>query len=339
MIQPAGRALDRFPWVRLGHLPTPLERMPNLERHLGGPRLYVKRDDCTGLGAGGNKVRKLEFLLADALSKEADCVITIGSLQSNHARQTAAACAKFGIECHLVLRRGVPIDTEAYNHSGNVLLNGLFGAKMTIIPREASREQEMERLAGEMRRNGRNPYCIPLGGTGPLGDLGYAACARELLDQCAANGVAPTHVIVGTGSGGTQAGLLAGLHAHGSGIQVIGISVEGHEAAQAEAVFAHAATAARTLGAEQPLPRAAVEVNGQFCGKGYGLVSGETRDAVQLTGRLEGLMLDPVYTGKAMAGLIGMVRQARFMAHDTVVFMHTGGVPGLFAYPEVFACD
>jgi D-cysteine desulfhydrase family pyridoxal phosphate-dependent enzyme len=310
--------------------------MARLEEFLGGPGLWVKRDDCTGLGAGGNKVRKLEFLLADARQRGADCVITIGALQSNHARQTAAACAKLGIECHLILRRGVPVDTDAYNAGGNVLLNGVFGAKVAVIPREASREREMEALAARLRAEGRVPYCIPLGGTDGVGDLGYAHCARELLEQCAAMGVAPTHVVVATGTGGTQAGLLAGLHALGSAARVIGISVEGKEAQQAEAVFRHAAAAAQALGAAAPLPREAVEVLGGYYGPGYGLPCEDMKQALRLAAQLEGLLLDPVYTGKAMAGLIGLARAGRFGPGDRVVFLHTGGLPGLFAYPDLF---
>lgn len=328
--------IEQFPRIPLGHFPTPLEPMPNLERQLGGPRLWVKRDDCSGLGAGGNKVRKLEFLLAQAQDRDADCVITIGALQSNHARQTAAACAKLGIECYLILRRGVPVDTDAYNAGGNVLLNGLFGAKVTVIPREASREREMELLAARLRAGGRIPYCIPLGGTDAAGDLGYAQGARELLEQCAAAEVAPTHLVVATGTGGTQAGLVAGLHALGSAARVIGISVEGKEAQQAEAVFRHAAAAAHSLGAAAPLPREAVEVLGGFYGPGYGLPCEEMKEALRLAAQLEGLLLDPVYTGKAMAGLIGLVRGGRFRRGDTVVFLHTGGLPGLFAYPGLF---
>jgi L-cysteate sulfo-lyase len=328
--------IGRFPRISLGHFPTPLEPMPNLERHLGGPRLWVKRDDCTGLGAGGNKVRKLEFLLADARARGADCVLTIGALQSNHARQTAAACAKLGIECHLILRRGVPVDTDAYNASGNMLLNGLLGARMTVIPREASREREMEALAARLRGEGRRPYCIPLGGTDAAGDLGYAECARELLEQCAGAGIEPGFVVVATGTGGTQAGLVAGLHALGSRARVIGISVEGKEAQQADAAFRHADAAARALGAAAPLPREAVEVLGGYYGPGYGLPCGEMQEALRLAARLEGLLLDPVYTAKAMAGLIGLARGGRLARGDTVVFVHTGGLPGLFAYPELF---
>jgi D-cysteine desulfhydrase family pyridoxal phosphate-dependent enzyme len=310
--------------------------MPRLEQFLGGPALWVKRDDCTGLGAGGNKARKLEFLLAGALEKESDCVITIGALQSNHARQTAAACAKLGIECHLILRRGVPVDTEAYNAGGNVLLNGLFGAKVRVIPRESSREREMEALAARLRAGGRIPYCIPLGGTDAVGDLGYAQGARELLEQCAEAGVAPTHVVVATGTGGTQAGLVAGLHALGSPVRVIGISVEGKEAQQAEAVLRHAAATAQSLRSAAPLPPHAVEVVGGYYGPGYGLPCDEMKEALRLAAQLEGLLLDPVYTGKAMAGLIGLARAGRFRRGDTVVFMHTGGLPGLFAYPDLF---
>ncbi len=329
--------LANFPRVSLGHFPTPLEPMPRLTRHLGGPRLLVKRDDCSGLGAGGNKARKLEFVLGDALHRGAGCVITVGALQSNHCRQTAAACARLGLECHLILRRGVPIDTAAYNRSGNVLLDGLFGAKITFIPREQSREETMARLADDLRAQGRRPYAIPVGGTNLEGDLGYVACAQELHAQCEADGIAATHVLVATGTGGTQAGLVAGLHALGNPARVVGVSVEGKEAQQEKIVFQNAAEAAQAVGAGTPLPEDAVEVAGGFYGPGYGLPTPGMREALELAARLEGLILDPVYTGKAMAGLIGLVRQGALTARDTVIFMHTGGLPGLFAYPDVLS--
>ena len=327
--------LDSFPRIPLGHFPTPLEPMPRLTRHLGGPRLYVKRDDCTGLGAGGNKARKLEFLLGEAVRNKADCVITAGALQSNHCRQTAAACARLGLECHLILRRGVPIDTDAYNRSGNVLLDGLFGARITFIPQERSREDSMARLAEDLRVRGRRPYAIPVGGTNLAGDLGYMVCARELHAQCHEAGIAATHVVVATGTGGTQAGLVAGLHALGSPLHVIGISIEGKENRQKDIVLRNAVEAAEAVGAEGVLPEAAVEVAGGFYGSGYGLPTPGMREALELAARLEGLILDPVYTGKAMAGLVGLVREGVLTARDIVIFMHTGGLPGLFAYPDV----
>jgi D-cysteine desulfhydrase family pyridoxal phosphate-dependent enzyme len=329
--------LARFPRVSLGHFPTPLEPLPRLTRHLGGPRLYVKRDDCSGLAAGGNKARKLEFLLGDALRREADCVITVGALQSNHCRQTAAACARLGLECHLILRRGVPVDTAAYNESGNVLLDHMFGARVTFIPREQSREETMARLADDLTVQGRRPYAIPVGGTNLEGDLGYVACAKELHAQCEADGIAATHLLVATGTGGTQAGLVAGLHALGSALRVVGISIEGKEAQQRDIVLRNAAEAAAAVGAGRPLPEEAVRVAGGYFGPGYGLPTAGMREALELAARLEGLLLDPVYTGKAMAGLIGLVREGALTSRDTVIFMHTGGLPGLFAYPDVLS--
>lgn len=327
--------LARYPRVRLAHLPTPLEPMTNLGRHLGGPTLWVKRDDCTGLGGGGNKIRKLEFLLGEALAQGADAVLTCGALQSNHARQTAAAAGKLGMECHLFLEdRGIRV-TPDYMKSGNVLLNSLFGARQHVFVRGTDLAAEMERHAESLRQQGRRPYVIPLGGTNPVGDLGYVDCAMELTQQANQQGIVIDQLVVGSGSGGTQAGLLAGLHAMNSSIGVTGIAVS-PKPDHVALVHGVAREALAHLGVVSPLPRERVMVETGYLGAGYGQLTEGVVEAIELAAKLEGLLLDPVYTGKALSGLIGMIRNGRFKRGDNLVFMHTGGLPGLFAYREEF---
>jgi L-cysteate sulfo-lyase len=327
--------LAPYPRVRLMHAPTPLEPMPGLSRHLGGPTLWVKRDDCTGLGGGGNKVRKLEFLLGEALAQGANAVLTCGALQSNHARQTAAAAGKLGLECHLFLEdRGLRA-TPDYMKGGNVLLNSLFGARQHVFARGTDLDAEMERHAAALRQHGRKPYVIPLGGTNPVGDLGYVDCAMELTQQANLQGIAIDQLVVGTGSGGTQAGLLAGLHAINSSIGVAGIAVS-PKTDHLKLVHGVASATLAHLRVASPLPRERVAVETGYLGAGYGQLTEGVVEAIELAAKIEGLLLDPVYTGKAMSGLIGMIRKGQFERGENLVFMHTGGLPGLFAYREDF---
>ncbi len=329
--------ISRFPRVDLCHAPTPLEPMENLARLLGGPRLFVKRDDCTGLATGGNKTRKLEFLMADALGQDADCVVTPGAVQSNHARQTAAAAAKLGLGCELVLERRVATGDPAYEQTGNVLLDRLCGARLHFRPGGGDMEAACEELAAELRRRGRRPYVIPGGGSNRIGALGYVTCALELVSQAKAAGIAIDGIVHATGSTGTQAGLLAGLQGCGAGIPVTGISVRQAKAPQEEAVYALAAETAAYVGIEGGLARECVVAEDDYVGPGYGLPTPGMVEAVSLAARHEGLLLDPVYSGKAMAGLIGLIRAGRFTSGQTVVFLHTGGSVSLFAYQAVFA--
>lgn len=328
--------LARHPRVRLAHLPTPLEPMPKLSHHLGGPTLWVKRDDCTGLGGGGNKIRKLEFLLGEALVQGASAVLTCGAIQSNHARQTAAAAAKVGLECHLFLEdRGIR-QTPDYLEGGNVLLNRLLGAHQHVFPRGADLAAEMERMAAQLESKGRRPYVIPLGGTNPVGDLGYVDCVIELTQQANQQAIAFDHIVVGTGSAGTQAGLLAGLHAVNSSMRVMGIAVS-PKPDHRKLVHGVAAETIGYLGIAAPLPLERVMIDTGYIGKGYGDATEAVIEAIELAARLEGLLLDPVYTGKALAGLIGLIRKGHFKRGENVLFMHTGGLPGLFAYRGDFA--
>jgi L-cysteate sulfo-lyase len=329
--------LARFPRVRFAHLPTPLEPMPNLTKLLGGPSLYVKRDDCTGLATGGNKTRKLEFLIGDALRQGADTLITHGAVQSNHVRQTAAAACRYGLACKGLLERRVPGQGAAYEASGNALLDRLFGARLRFVAAATDMDAACAGVAEEVRARGGRPYYIPGGGSNPVGALGYVNAALELLQQANDQGLRIDCVVLGTGSTGTQAGLVCGLEGTNSGIDVLGISVRRPKAPQEEAVHETAAATAEHLGIGGAIARARVTANGDYVGPGYGIPSGQTIEAIRLAAEREGLLLDPVYTGKAMAGLIDLCRRGFFTRDQNVVFLHTGGSAALFAYEAEFA--
>ena len=326
----------RFPRVRLAHLPTPLEPMERLSKHLGGPSLWIKRDDCTGLSTGGNKTRKLEFLIGEALREGADTIITQGATQSNHARQTAAAAAKFGMQCQILLENRTGYEDKAYTTSGNVLLDELHGAIVSKRPSEADMSAEMENLAADLRRKGKKPYLIPGGGSNPVGATGYANCAFELVAQANEMRLRIDHIVQATGSAGTQAGLVAGLCAINANIPVYGISVRATKAKQESAVFALTEATAAHIGAAGVVRRDHVVCDSNYVGQGYGIPTEGMVEAVKLVARLEGILLDPVYTGKGMAGLIDLVRRKHFPSDSTVVFLHTGGSAGLFGYPDAF---
>ncbi len=328
--------LARFPRIRCGHFPTPLEPMENLSKFLGGPCLWIKRDDCTGLATGGNKTRKLEFLMADAIAQGADTVITQGATQSNHARQTVAIAAKLGFESHILLEDRTGFTNEAYTMGGNVLLDRLHGAHISRRPGGADMQAEMETLAAELRTRGKQPYVIPGGGSNPVGALGYVAAAQELLTQAYEMGLRIDHVVHATGSAGTQAGLVAGLVALNSGVPVLGIGVRAPKLRQEENVFALAQKTAAHLGLPGIVKREHIVANCDYVGQGYGLPTDGMVEAVRLLARKEGILLDPVYSGKAMAGLIDLIKQGHFAPSDNVVFLHTGGAVGLFGYPEIF---
>ncbi|HEY5299969.1 MAG TPA: D-cysteine desulfhydrase [Acetobacteraceae bacterium] len=328
--------LAKFPRIRLGHLPTPLERMDNLTKHLGGPTIWIKRDDCTGLSSGGNKTRKLEYLMADALARGADTVITQGAIQSNHARQTTAAAAKLGLDCHILLEDRTGYADEAYTLNGNVLLDQLHGASISKRPGGADMQGEMEALAEGLRARGRKPYVIPGGGSTPLGALGYVNAALELVYQAGELGLRIDRVVHATGSAGTQAGLVAGLAGLNAGIPVLGIGVRAPKDKQEENVFALAEKTATLAGAPGAVRREHVEANCDYVGQGYGIPTEGMVEAVKLLARKEGILLDPVYSGKGMAGLIDLVGKRAFAKEENIVFIHTGGSVGLFGYPNAF---
>ena len=328
--------LARFPRVRLGHLPTPIEPMPNLSKALGGPRLWIKRDDCTGLSTGGNKTRKLEFLMAEALQQGADTVITQGATQSNHARQTAAAASRLGMACHILLEDRTGSRDPQYTLNGNVLLDRLHGATISKRPGGADMAADLERLADRLKGDGRKPYVIPGGGSNPVGALGYVNCALELLSQVNDMGIVPVSVVHATGSAGTQAGLVAGLVASRSGIPVLGIGVRAPRARQEEMVLALARRTCEHLGLGDIVHGEHVVANCDYVGGGYGVPTPGMVDAVRQVAQLEGILLDPVYSGKGMAGLIDLIRRGHFRPDSDVVFLHTGGSAALFGYPDTF---
>lgn len=328
--------IDSFPRVALAHLPTPLEPLQRLSRYLGGPDIWIKRDDCTGLGSGGNKTRKLEFLLADAREQGADTILTLGAVQSNHVRQTAAAAAQLGLECHALLETEVPCTEHSYRFSGNVLLDGLFGATVEYHEHGSDLPAIAADRADELRSTGRKPYVIPVGGSNAIGALGYAECAHELVDQLQQLGLPASCLLHATGSAGTQAGLLVGLQETGVALRVHGISVSADETTQFNKVRALVDETSRLLGRDDTVEDASILVDDSWVGPGYGIPTEAMREAVRLCAEKEGILLDPVYSGKAMAGLIGMIRDGAFEAGDSVVFLHTGGSAGLFAYDWFF---
>jgi L-cysteate sulfo-lyase len=328
--------LARFPRLHITHAPTPLEPMLRLTELLGGPNLWVKRDDCTGLASGGNKTRKLEYLMAEALVQKADIVLTQGATQSNHARQTAAIAAKLGIDCEILLEDRTQIAASDYRESGNVLLDRLLGAALRHYPGGTDMEAQLAARAEELRAQGRRPYAIPGGGSNPIGALGYVTCALELVEQANHLGLDIECVVHATGSAGTQAGLVAGLEGCRSGIPVLGIGVRAPRAPQEEKVFALAQRTAELLGVPGAVARESVVANCDYVGAGYGLPTDGMLEALKLAARTEGLLLDPVYSGKGMAGLIDLIRKGQFRKGQNVVFVHTGGAVGLFGYQHYF---
>jgi D-cysteine desulfhydrase family pyridoxal phosphate-dependent enzyme len=306
----------------LAHLPTPLEKLDRLAAHLGGPALWVKRDDQTGLAFGGNKTRKLEYLLAEAQAAGARTLITGGALQSNHCRQTAAAAARLGLACCLVLNGEA---TEI--PSGNLLLDKLFGASVTLTSR-AGRDAAMEQVYEQVLAEGGSPYLIPYGGSNLIGAAAYAFALQEMLKQ----GLDPDWIVLASSSGGTQAGLVAGAALYGFGGQILGISIEDEGEILRAKVAKLAAEVVGRLGGEGEAGVAAqVRVEDSYLGGGYGVMGEPERQAIQLFALYEGLLLDPVYTGRAAAGLIDLVRRGFFSRDEKVLFWHTGGTPALLA--------
>ncbi len=327
--------LDAFPRVALAHTPTPLEPLDRLSEVLGGPRLWIKRDDCTGLATGGNKTRKLEFLIADALANHAHAVITFGAIQSNHARQTAAACAKVGLDCHLILTRAVAWDHPEYENNANVLLDDLLGARIhRCDPSDA--KATTQAVQQELASAGKSIYLIPTGGSNPLGALGYVLCARELLEQSAALGFHPNRVVHATSSGGTQAGLMVGMAEAGGVDSVLGINVydPNHEAMEER--VRSLARAVRELGSTVDASALEPEIDHRYLGSGYGQPTSDTTEAIRQLAELEGIVVDPVYSGKALGGLIRRIRAGEESTNSNVIFVHTGGVVVQSVYRTAF---
>ena len=326
--------LERIPRIGLAHLPTPLEPLPRLTAELGGPRLWVKREDCTGLGFGGNKLRKLDYVLSEPLAAGADTLVSGGVVQSNSLRQVAAAAAKLGLACHLVVYEGrVAAPSPDYHDQGNALLNRLFGAHLHERPWTGERNAAIEALAAELTAQGRRPFVVPYGVSNGRGALAYASTIVEIARQSAAAGFTPSAIVHCSGSGGTQAGLVLGARAALSRTRILGIDIDAEPDRVQADVLRYGEEAAALL--QIPFEPADVEVVAGHAGPAYGVPQAATLEAIRLAGRLEALVLDPVYSGKGLAGLIALIRAGRWRANEDVVFLHSGGGPALFAYREV----
>jgi D-cysteine desulfhydrase family pyridoxal phosphate-dependent enzyme len=313
--------MTNIPRRRIAHLPTPIEEMPRLSIALGGPRLFVKRDDQTGLAFGGNKTRKLEFLLAEAESQGARTIITAGAVQSNHCRQTAAAAARFGFDCILVLFGDKPDRPTA-----NLMLDQLFNAE--IVWTDRSHRDEVLKQSFEMAETqGRKPYLAPYGGSSPTGALGYAFAMEEFIQQ----DIHTDWIIFASSSGGTQAGMVLGAKLFGYKGHLLGISIDESQAALQFHCAQLASEASEKVGKKLSFTPDDVEVNAEYCSAGYGVLTGLEREAVRLFAKYEGLLLDPVYTGRAAGAMIDLIRQGFFKKNDTILFWHTGGSTALFA--------
>lgn len=329
---------SRFNRHTLAHLPTPLQPLPRLSQALGGINVWIKRDDCTGLAGGGNKTRKLEFLLGEALAQKSDAVITQGAVQSNHVRQTAAAAAACNLPCYGLLEDRLGSDAHNANENGNVLLNKIFQARLSRHPAGADMDGEMQKLATQLTAAGKhkNPYIIPGGGSNAVGALGYANAALELVEQANDRRLKIDHIVHATGSSGTQAGLVAGLRGINANIPLLGISVRAARRAQEERVLQLARDTAALLQLGDAIKAADVCVNDDYVGPGYGIPAADTLDAIALLATLEGVLLDPVYSAKGMAGLIDLARNGKFSKHANIIFIHTGGAQALSGYTEYF---
>ena len=326
--------MNQIPRLHFAHLPTPIEELPRLSKALGGPRLLVKRDDQTGLAFGGNKTRKLEFLVAEAQEQGAKMMISAGAIQSNHCRQTAAAAARFGFECTLVLTGELPRQPSA-----NLLLDQLFGARIVNVKDREDRDRILQETFDQAASEGKKPYLVPYGGSSPTGALGYAFAVEELMKQMAGFRSFQNFgsldrvdwIIFGTSSGGTHAGLVLGQRVFGCQGKALGISIDEPVEWLQKNVSALASSASEKLGERIEFAPAEVSANADYCAAGYGVLTGAEREAVRLFARHEGLLLDPVYTGRAAAGMIDLVRKGFFKKDETVLFWHTGGQPALFA--------
>lgn len=327
--------LSHFPRVVLTQAPTPLQHLPRLSRLLGGPEIYIKRDDNTGLALGGNKTRKLEFLLGDALAKGATHIVTQGARQSNHVRQTVAAAAALGLRTTVLLEERILNTDDDYDHNGNVLLDRIFGAVIEARPSGLDMNQELVAIGDRLLAAGEVPYLIPGGGSNAIGALGYVESAQELLQQINHQQLDVHHVVHATGSTGTQAGLVVGLQGNNSHIPVLGISVRAPRERQIENVTKLARQTWELLDIRGEFPTDSIEVDANYVGEGYGIPTPATLEALFLLARTEGILLDPVYSAKGFAGLLDYIRQGIFTAGQNIVFIHTGGATALHGYRNI----
>jgi D-cysteine desulfhydrase len=328
--------LCKFPRLRYTPYQTPIEELKRLTIVLGGPKIFIKRDDMLGLTSGGNKTRKLEFLMADAISEGADTIITCGAVQSNHCRLTLAASVKEGLKCHLVIEQRVPNSYDKYANGNNFLFNLLGVEGIHVVNGGSDMEAEMNRVASELSAKGRKPYIIPGGGSNDIGALGYVACAQEILNQSFEMGIGIDHIVLTSGSAGTHAGILTGMIGENAGISVVGIGINRKKDQQREAVYSLSMKLSEKLGIKNKPCKDEVVVFDDYIGEGYSRPTQGMIDAVKLVARTEAILLDPVYTGKAMAGMIDLIRTGYFKGAKNILFLHTGGSPALYAYTKDF---
>lgn len=328
---------DKFPRAILAHTPTPIERLDNLSAELGGAIIWVKRDDQTGLAFGGNKARQLEYYLGEAVQDKADTILITSAVQSNYSRTAVAAARKYGMDAEVQQEERVPDRPAEYYKSGNPYLSKLMGAKMHSYPDgedEEGADSAVFERAEVLKGEGKRPYVIPLAGSHiPLGSLGYVDCAEELLEQIKTLKI--DAIITASGSGTTHAGLLAGLRALGSDIPLYGICVRRDKQAQMDRVYKKSIKVAQMIGFDNIIKQSDVRLNDYTLAPGYGRLNEHVREAIDLAARTEGLLTDPVYTGKALAGLIHLMREGLFHKDQNILFIHTGGTPALFGYPEL----
>ena len=328
--------LDVLPRTPLAHTPTPIEKLNNLSAVLGGGALYVKRDDCTGLAMGGNKARQLEYYFGEALQQNADTVLITGAVQSNFVRMAAAAAAKLDLDCHIQLEERVGDAGADYRQSGNVLLDRILGATIHTYPKgedEDGADANLKMIADELRSTGRQPYIIPLApGHPPLGALGYVRAAEEILDQLGDLEDEIDHIFVASGSGSTHAGLLFGLRSLNWLKPVIGVCVRRNRTLQHDRISNRCREVAELLDMDNPVTSEDIRITDETFAPGYGKLNDQTLEAIDLCARREGLLLDPVYTGKSMAACFNHVR--RTQKNQSTLFIHTGGTPGLFGYSK-----
>ena len=325
--------LEKFERIKLGHFPTPIEHLKNITKYLNGPNIFIKRDDCTGLATGGNKTRKLEFLIPDAIKNKAELIVTVGAVQSNHARQTAAACALMNLKCLIVLEQRLKDPPESYMKSGNVFLDKLFGADVKVCPKNQDVSEYTEKLIKDIKLKGTNVYFIPGGGSNAIGALGYVECLNEIIKDNKKYNF--SQIVHATGSAGTQAGLLAGRKYFNCNIPVTGICVRHKKDIQVNKVYEEAKKTCEKLGCNI-LNKSDVILYDEYIGTGYGEPTESMIEATKLLARKEAILLDPVYSGKAFAGLIGLIKNKKFKKNDNVLFIHTGGAVSLSAYQWAF---
>ena len=326
--------LTHIPRREYTHGATPIEYLNNLSELLNGPDIFIKRDDYLGLAGGGNKTRKLEFLVADALKNNADTLITCGAVQSNHCRLTLSAAKKEQLDCRLVLEERVEKSYNPKANGNNFLYNLLDVDDITVVPGGSDMLREMEKVAEQVYAEGKTPYIIPMGGSNEIGAIGYVACADEINQQLFERPADIDYIITPSGSAGTHAGLLIGMR--DNNIPIVGISVNNEKSAQEENIYKLVQRTSDYLNLKNKIGKSSVKVFDDYIGPGYSLPTDDMKEAVELLAQREGILLDPVYTGKAMAGLIDLIRQGYFKQGEKVLFMHTGGSPALFNYSSLF---